>query len=57
MEAEPCIILIGKCGTVYKHGLKALERLGLTAEAGKRLMTKIHLMTIAASRMGRHGVG
>ena len=47
---EPCIILIGTCGTVYGSGLRALERLGVTTEGSRRLLRRLHLEAVTALR-------
>lgn len=75
LEAEgwtvdgPHIILIGKCGSVYKGSLTALQQLGLNASTGRQLLRKIHLGTVRTLRdivaarreldsgAGRTGVG
>ena len=43
---EEHIIVLGTAGTVYKHDLKALKALGLTAKHASDLLTKLHIHAI-----------
>ena len=45
---DPCVILVGTCGTVYRSGLAALERLGLAAADSRQLLSELHVSAVLA---------